>query len=643
MRIAVFTNMFPSMVNTYFARDMRALIEAGLDIDIFAIYPLAAQYWVYVPDVLGEHVLPRDRVHHATVRAALQAVRPAGLLGFPGFLRDAAAIGASGVRCGPVPLAKTVYVVPLAWAWAREFGQRYDHVLAYWGGYPGTCAYFFHRFAGRPIPFSMYLHARTDLYGPQPLLRRKLLYADSIISISHYNRRFLQQEYGDIFGRIDHKIHINYRGVDFQEFPYRPLGRLPHRVLAVGRLDKEKGYDYLLRAAAALWRRGVDLELEFVGDGPERAALPRLATRLGIRDRVTFRGWLRFDEVREAMHRATILANPSREDALPTVIEEAMALGLPVIASRVQGTPELLDQGRCGVLVPPHDVGALADGIGSLLAAPALRVRYAELARQHAERILDLWRNGARLADHLRATHRAPPLGVPARATQPPRRRPLVVELLGPGGAGKSTLLACLAAQDRSLRVDMGVWTLPRSLLMVGAIQRLSTILRLCGAARAVLWDESKYLIKLRALDHQLRLQRVTRHPVVVLDEGPVFALSWLHADGHRSATNGGLASWWPDAFGQWADAVDLVIYLDAPNSVLTQRIRGRARGHPFKARPDAEIFAFLERYRSAHGRVLAELRARHGPAVISYRTDRQAIPDIAAEVLAVFARERDA
>ncbi len=407
MRLAVFTNMFPSPSHVFFARDMRALIDAGIEIDVFALYPLEPSFWAFNPEILGERVLPRTRLHHPELGRALRATHPGRLLASPGFASDAAAIAYSGLRCGPVSLAKTLYAVPLAWAWARQFGDRFDHVLAYWGGFPGTCAYLFHRFAGRDIPFSTFLHSRTDLYGPQALLRQKLLYADTIISISEYNRRFLKEHYGEIFERIAPKIHVNYRGLDLGELPYRPDGRMPHRVLAVGRLHKEKGHDLLLRAIAQLRGRGVEVELELLGDGPERKALGALARRLGISDHVTFRGWLPFEAVREAMLRATLLANPSREDALPTVIEEAIALGIPVVASNGQGAPELLDQGRGGVLVPPGDVGALADAIGALLASPLLRRGYAERARQHAERTLDMWANGARLADTLRATRRA--------------------------------------------------------------------------------------------------------------------------------------------------------------------------------------------------------------------------------------------
>jgi glycosyltransferase involved in cell wall biosynthesis len=177
----------------------------------------------------------------------------------------------------------------------------------------------------------------------------------------------------------------------------------------VGRLAPLKGYDYLLRAAAELRQRGIDIEVELVGDGDAAADLRALAAELQITDRVRFLGWLPFNEVRAAMNRATMLVHPSTGlgDAVPTVIKEAMALGLPVVASQVAGIPELLDNGNCGMLVPPQDVGALADAITAMLRSEERRLHYAEVGRAFAEQTFDLWRNGRWLTEHLRATQRA--------------------------------------------------------------------------------------------------------------------------------------------------------------------------------------------------------------------------------------------
>src|SRR5207249_8699492 len=91
---------------------------------------------------------------------------------------------------------------------------------------------------------------------------------------------------------------------------------------------------------------------------------------------------------------------------LPNVLREAMAVGTPVVASRVAGIPEALDDGRCGVLVPPADVAALTDAIAGMLADEDRRRQFAARGRRRTEELFDAWRNGSRLADHLRAMRR---------------------------------------------------------------------------------------------------------------------------------------------------------------------------------------------------------------------------------------------
>jgi glycosyltransferase involved in cell wall biosynthesis len=322
------------------------------------------------------------------------------------LLRDAAAIATSAGRYGIEPLAKSAYAVVKAWAWSRRSLNHYDHILAYWGNYAATCAYVYHRLTAPRVPFSIFLHAGMDLYRNPLYMRRKLLYADNIITCSEFNIAFLRDRFPDIFQVIQNKIYVHHHGLDFEEFPYEPDNRPSRRVVAVGRLDRAKGFDYLLRATQELKCRGLDIEVEFVGDGQQASALRALAGELRVTDRVRFRGWLPFDEVREAMRQATILVHPSPElgDGVPNVIKEAMAVGTPVIASDVAGIPEVLGNGSCGVLVPPKDATGLADAMEALLANEALRQKFAAAAREHAEQEYDLWRNGKHLADRLCST-----------------------------------------------------------------------------------------------------------------------------------------------------------------------------------------------------------------------------------------------
>lgn len=421
MRLAVFTSKYPARVSTFFERDMRALVAAGVELDIFPIYPLDQTLWRYSLGILGEDVMPRSRVRHLGLLHSLARTRPWRPRELGIVLRQAAVVGAAAAPFGVAPLAKSLYVLPKAWAWAAAEDGRYDHVLAYWGNYAGTCAHLFHRLINRPIPFSIWLHAGTDLYLRPAYLTQKLRYADAVITCCEFNRGYLAEHYAQTAPGIADRVRVCYHGLDLAQFPYRPEGRPPRRILAVGRLAKDKGFAFLLRAARLLQDRGLEVEVEIVGDGPEGGALRALAGELGIAHRVRFRGWLPFGDVQRAMSGATVLVHPSDRlgDGLPNVLREAMALGTPVIASRVAGIPEALDDGRCGLLVPPGDPAALADGIDGVLHDAALRRRFARLARMRAEQRFDMWHNGARLADDLRATRRAAPgdrVLLPARA-----------------------------------------------------------------------------------------------------------------------------------------------------------------------------------------------------------------------------------
>lgn len=405
MRLAVFTNKYPALTSTFFERDMKALLACGVEIDVFAIHPHDETLWRYSIGLLDQHGMTRERVHHLglteSLRRAGRAVRRQPIMA----VRDSVRALLSAARFGPVTTAKTAYVLPKAWAWAAEARAPYDHVLAYWGNYAGTCAWAYHRLTNPTVPFSLWLHAGVDLYRTPVFMRQKLRYADNVLTCCEFNRNFIRSRFADLESTIDGKIHVCHHGLDLAEFPFQPGGRVPNRIIAVGRLSLRKGFDYLLRAIAPLVARRRDVIVELVGDGPERQALRALAADLGISGQVLFRGWLPFHEARNAMCRASILVHPSDGlgDGLPNVVREAMAVGTPVIASRVAGIPDAIGDG-CGVLVPPRDVEALAAAIDHLLEAPAERERIAERARERVEQRYDVWRNGARLAEILRTT-----------------------------------------------------------------------------------------------------------------------------------------------------------------------------------------------------------------------------------------------
>ncbi len=165
----------------------------------------------------------------------------------------------------------------------------------------------------------------------------------------------------------------------------------PSRLLAVGffgRLAVRKGPEYLVRAAAELEKRGQEAEYLFAGEGPERASLDRLAAELGVRKRITFR------EMplpgREVLPTFDIFVAPSLQEALGINILEAMACGVPVVASAVGGIFTVIKDSENGLLAPPRDHQALADRIQDLLTNPPLRREIALAGRDTVEREFSL-------------------------------------------------------------------------------------------------------------------------------------------------------------------------------------------------------------------------------------------------------------
>lgn len=195
------------------------------------------------------------------------------------------------------------------------------------------------------------------------------------------------------------RVITHPNGVDTGFF--RPSGAPPEPglILHVGRLVEKKGTAALLDAVA----RTEDARLVIVGDGPLRSALERQARSVGVEARVRFTGALPPDEVLGWMQRAWLLAAPSvtagdgDAEGLPTVLCEAAAVGLPVVATRHSGIPEVVSEGETGLLSPERDVGLLARNLSLLLASPRMRESLAGAARLRALDRFDLVRQIERL------------------------------------------------------------------------------------------------------------------------------------------------------------------------------------------------------------------------------------------------------
>jgi glycosyltransferase involved in cell wall biosynthesis len=178
------------------------------------------------------------------------------------------------------------------------------------------------------------------------------------------------------------RYRIVPNGVDLTRFARRPEP-VPGQVIAVGRLARQKRPDVAVRAFAAIRDRVPGATLAFVGDGPERRAVESLILELGLADAVSLMGAR--DDVPELLASAQCLVLASDYEGCPLSVIEAMAAGVPVVATRVGGVPELVADGATGLLAEPRDPAALARALATVLTDPALARRLGDAGRRLAQ------------------------------------------------------------------------------------------------------------------------------------------------------------------------------------------------------------------------------------------------------------------
>ncbi len=219
------------------------------------------------------------------------------------------------------------------------------------------------------------------------------------------------------------KIHVIHCGTDSRLFSpkTKPAARRAFSIVCIGSLIEVKGHKYLIEACRLLRERGLKFACHLIGDGPDRRKLQRRIADAGLEDAVVLHGAKTRCEVAEMLNRADVAVQPSvrtkrgSREGIPVSLMEAMIGRTPVVASRISGIPELVEDGRTGILTPPRDVAALADALERLRADAPMRRRMGAAGREKVLREFDLNRNTVRLIGLIRAHHKG---NAPANADQ---------------------------------------------------------------------------------------------------------------------------------------------------------------------------------------------------------------------------------
>lgn len=220
------------------------------------------------------------------------------------------------------------------------------------------------------------------------------------------------------------------------------------------------------------------------------------------------------------------------------------------------------------------------------------------------------------------------------------RQRAVVVELVGPAGAGKTTLAAGVSTADATVRSGLSLWGLPRRRLMRSAIALLPTILGATFNHTTLRAGELAQMIRLGALRSVVE-DEAANHRVIILDEGPVFALSWLDVFFSRNGDRVP-AAWRRRVVAEWARLLDVVVFIDASDITLANRIRTREKPHMVKGLPDEEIFGFSAGFRRAFERAIGELSEAGHIVVDTLKTDTGPVDENTAQLMTKLQKRRN-
>jgi len=401
-RVCYMMNRYPSVSHTFIQREIDAVRAAGVEVVPVALVRAAAT------DVLSE-ADRRAWEETATIRPVsvprLWRAVVVPLLRHPGAffatLFQSLRAARTDVRDG---LWSVFYFIEALILWHHCERNRVRHIHAHFASAPSDLAWLAAAFGNRvrgdgesPWSWSMTVHGWHEFVAEQKhSLGAKAAAADFVICISEYTRSQLMRQ---VDPTVWPRLHVRHCGIDPDMFSPANVGAAtPGNVLCVGRLDAEKGHLVLVDALAALRSRGVDATAVFVGAGPLRPVIEERIGALDLGDAVHLTGAIGQDEIRDDYHHACAFCLPTFIEGLPVVLMEAMASGLPVVTTPVNGIPELVQDGVTGLLVPPGRPDLLADALQRVLVEPAAG---ADLARAGRERVIaefDIRRIGPSIA-----------------------------------------------------------------------------------------------------------------------------------------------------------------------------------------------------------------------------------------------------
>lgn len=376
MQVAYLASEYPATSHTFIKREVAALRDRGVEVHTFSVRAAKA---AEPASGLAEEAQSTFAIMACSPVQIVKAHVNEILKNPVRYLRVAMlgtrhrAPGLKGLALG---IAHFVEAVVLA---AELRRRSIPHLHTHFANSGATVSLLATRLLGLPWSFVMHGPSETD-YPAGYLLREKVEAADMVVCVSWFAHSQAMRLVGP---KHWSKFRLVRCGLELDELPQiDERGRNPNTIVCVGRLCSDKAQAGLLIAFSRLRDQYPQARLRIIGDGSDRPELETLARHLGIEAETTFLGWVPESQTLKEISRAGVFVLPSFWEGLPVAIMEAMALGVPVVTSRIAGVPELVVDGKNGLLFAPANWEELATKISELLDEPSLGAKLATAARE---------------------------------------------------------------------------------------------------------------------------------------------------------------------------------------------------------------------------------------------------------------------
>ena len=386
MKIAFIVSGFPTLSETFILNQITGLLDLGHEVEIFA-QSNPKDKKVH-SDVKKYHLIERT-YYYGIPRNKIKRILKAIYLIITNFYK------------GPIKILKSLNIIKygkkslsleLLYILIPFLNKKFDIIQCHFGS-SGNIGAFLKQLGieGKLVTMFHGCDIRDGIEKGGEIYNQLFNYGDCFLVISDYNYKNLVR-----FGVNTEKIIFHPVGIEIDKFPFKWKGKnkisSPIVVLTVARLVEVKGLTYGIAAIKEILKKNPDLHLKYyiVGEGILEESLKKLVKKLKLEDVVKYLGSMDQEQVAKEMLKAHIFLLPSIAEALPVVLMEAQAIGLPIIATDVGSVAEAIVDGKSGFLVPDRDVNALIEKLEYLIEHPELWPKMGRYGRKFVKENYDI-------------------------------------------------------------------------------------------------------------------------------------------------------------------------------------------------------------------------------------------------------------